>query len=151
MPSVATAIDIARLYEELRDCVRANDQEGVKRVFAELVAARRPVAEILAEVKSLTKEREAAEAEKAEAEETAKNSFTREWPVATASAQIRPSPPAPAYRRCRGASCRRSLFTTHPIFVAAPRHCGDAGCCRAAIERTRDAEGVGAAAQPSTA
>ena len=104
MPSVATAIDIARLYEELRDCVRANDQEGVKRVFAELVAARRPVAEILAEVKSLTKEREAAEAEKAEAEETAKNSFTREWPVATASAQIRPSPPAPAYRDFGAAS-----------------------------------------------
>jgi hypothetical protein len=37
MPSVATAVDVARLYDELRDCVRANDQEGVKRVFNELV------------------------------------------------------------------------------------------------------------------
>ena len=41
MPSVATAFDVARLYDELRECVRANDQEGVKRVFGELVAARR--------------------------------------------------------------------------------------------------------------
>jgi len=99
MPSVATAIDIARLYEELRECVRANDQGGVKRVFGELVAARRPVAEILAEVKNLTKEREEAEAEaKAAAEAKAKSSFTREWPVSTASSQFRQSPPAQAYR-----------------------------------------------------
>src|SRR5437016_11957752 len=58
MPSLATAVDVARLYDELRDCVRANDQEGVKRVFNELVRARRPVTEILAEVKSISKERE---------------------------------------------------------------------------------------------
>ena len=71
MPSLATAFDVARLYDELRECVRANDQEGVKRVFSELVQARRPVSEILAEVKSLTKERETAdtEAEKPETEE----------------------------------------------------------------------------------
>lgn len=45
MPSLATAFDVARLYDELRECVRANDQEGVKRVFSELVQARRPVSE----------------------------------------------------------------------------------------------------------
>ena len=36
MPSLATAFDVARLYDELRECVRANDQEGVSRVFGEL-------------------------------------------------------------------------------------------------------------------
>jgi hypothetical protein len=103
MPSVATAFDVARLYDELRECVRANDQEGVKRVFGELVAARRPVAEILAEVKSLTKEREKAEAE-AKPETETKSSFTREWPVTTASSQPRPSAPAPTYQNIAPAS-----------------------------------------------
>ena len=79
MPSLATAFDVARLYDELRECVRANDQEGVKRVFSELVQARRPVSEILAEVKSLTKERERADTETEKPETEEKTSFTREW------------------------------------------------------------------------
>jgi hypothetical protein len=78
MPSVATAFDVARLYDELRECVRANDQEGVKRVFAELVSARRPMSEILGEIRSLSKERE--KPEPAEAP-----SLVREWPVRTSS------------------------------------------------------------------
>ena len=98
MPSLATAFDVARLYDELRECVRANDQEGVKRVFSELVQARRPVSEILAEVKSLTKERETTETDAEKPETEAKNSFTREWAVSTASSQVRPSTPAQAYR-----------------------------------------------------
>jgi hypothetical protein len=78
MPSVATAFDVARLYDELRECVRANDQEGVKRVFAELVSARRPMSEILGEIRSLSKERE--KPEPAEGP-----SLVREWPVRTSS------------------------------------------------------------------
>jgi hypothetical protein len=97
MPSLATAFDVARL-DELRECVRANDQEGVKRVFSELVQARRPVSEILAEVKSLTKERERADTEAEKPEAEGKTSFTREWAVSTASSQVRPSTPAQASR-----------------------------------------------------
>src|SRR5204863_450531 len=104
MPSLATAFDVARLYDELRECVRANDQEGVKRVFSELVQARRPVSEILAEVKSLTKERERADTETEKPETEEKTSFTREWAVSTASSQVRPNTPAQAYRDVASAS-----------------------------------------------
>jgi hypothetical protein len=104
MPSLATAFDIARLYDELRECVRANDQDGVKRVFSELVQARRPVSEILAEVKSLTKERESAESEAEKPETEAKTSFRREWAVSTPSSQMRSSTPTQAYRDAASAS-----------------------------------------------
>jgi len=104
MPSLATAFDIARLYDELRECVRANDQDGVKRVFSELVQARRPVSEILAEVKSLTKERENAESEAEKPEPEAKTSFRREWAVSTPSSQMRSSTPTQAYRDAASAS-----------------------------------------------
>src|SRR6202162_1185750 len=56
--------EVARLYEELRDCIRANDQQGVRRIFGELVRARRPVSEISGVVDGLSK---AAEKEEAEA------------------------------------------------------------------------------------
>jgi hypothetical protein len=52
---IAIPDEVARLYDELRDCVRANDQQGVKRIFGELVLARRPVSEISAVVESLSK------------------------------------------------------------------------------------------------
>ncbi|MBV8492818.1 MAG: hypothetical protein JO162_04995 [Alphaproteobacteria bacterium] len=90
MPSVATALDIARLYEELRECVRANDQEGVKRVFAELVRARRPVPEILAEVKSLTKEREKLE-ERVKSGPERPAFEPREWSVQVARSDTPPT------------------------------------------------------------
>lgn len=97
MPSVATALDIARLYEELRECVRANDQDGVKRVFAELVRARRPVPEILAEVKSLTKEREKSEEQEKSGPE--KPAFEpREWPVQVARSDTAQNAPAHTIR-----------------------------------------------------
>jgi len=88
MPSVATAIDVARLYDELRDCVRANDQEGVKRVFNELVRARRPVTEILDEVRSISKERERSEPV----------TPLREWPPRSPSAEAEPSTPGLTFR-----------------------------------------------------
>jgi hypothetical protein len=91
MPSVATAIDVARLYDELRDCVRANDQEGVKRVFNELVRARRPVTEILDEVRSISKERERSEPER-------DVTPLREWPPRSPSAEAEPSTPGLTFR-----------------------------------------------------
>jgi hypothetical protein len=91
MPSVATAIDVARLYDELRDCVRANDQDGVKRVFNELVRARRPVTEILDEVRSISKERERSEPER-------DVTPLREWPPRSPSAEAEPSTPGLTFR-----------------------------------------------------
>jgi cytoskeletal protein RodZ len=91
MPSVATAIDVARLYDELRDCVRANDQEGVKRVFNELVRARRPVTEILDEVRSISKERERSEPER-------DVTPLREWPPRSAPVEAEPSTPGLTFR-----------------------------------------------------
>ncbi len=91
MPSVATAVDVARLYDELRDCVRANDQEGLKRVFNELVRARRPVAEILAEVRSISKERE-------RPEPAGDVAPLREWPPRSAPADAEPSTPGLTFR-----------------------------------------------------
>jgi hypothetical protein len=91
MPSVATAIDVARLYDELRDCVRANDQEGVKRVFNELVRARRPVTEILDEVRSISKERE-------RSEPAGDVTPLREWPPRSAPVEAEPSTPDVTFR-----------------------------------------------------
>ena len=50
--AVTNAIEVARLYDELRDCFGNNDQEGAKRVFAQLDRAPRPLVEILGVVKS---------------------------------------------------------------------------------------------------
>ena len=91
MPSLATAVDVARLYDELRDCLRANDQEGVKRVFNELVRARRPVTEILEEVRSISKERERPEP----AEDVAP---LREWPPRSAPSETENRTPEFTFR-----------------------------------------------------
>jgi hypothetical protein len=48
-------VEVARLYDELRDCIQANDQQGVRRIFGELVRARRPVSEISGVVDGLSK------------------------------------------------------------------------------------------------
>ena len=37
MQAVNHTVEIERLYEELRECLQANDQAGVQRIFAELV------------------------------------------------------------------------------------------------------------------
>jgi len=47
--------EVARLYDELRDCIAANDQEGVQRIFGELVRAQRPISEISAIVEGLSR------------------------------------------------------------------------------------------------
>ena len=51
----AVPAEVARLYDELRDCIRTNDQQGVRRIFGELVLARRPISEISGVVESLSK------------------------------------------------------------------------------------------------
>jgi len=107
MPSVATALDVARLYEELRDCVRANDQDGVKRIFAELVRARRPVSEILGEVRSLSKERERPERQQSEV-------VRREWPVQTALSRDEPSAPGETFRNLES-GIDSSVAPTAPV------------------------------------
>jgi hypothetical protein len=107
MPSVATALDVARLYEELRDCVRANDQDGVKRIFAELVRARRPVSEILGEVRSLSKERERPERQQSEV-------VRREWPVQTALSRDEPSALGETFRNLES-GIDSSVAPTAPV------------------------------------
>ena len=54
--AVTNTIEVARLYDELRDCFGNNDQEGAKRVFAKLDRAPRPLVEILGAVKSFVRE-----------------------------------------------------------------------------------------------
>src|SRR5437764_1235312 len=56
MQAVNHTVEVERLYAELRECLQANDQAGVQRIFAELVRAKRPLAEIVGEVKRLTRE-----------------------------------------------------------------------------------------------
>jgi hypothetical protein len=47
--------DAARLYDDLRSFIRANDQQGVRRAIGELDRAGRPLAEVLAVVRSLSR------------------------------------------------------------------------------------------------
>lgn len=51
----AGSTEVARLYDELRDCIAANDQEGVQRIFGELVRAQRPISEISEIVEGLSR------------------------------------------------------------------------------------------------
>lgn len=48
-------VDAARLYDDLRSFIRANDQQGVRRAFGELNRAGRPITEVLAVVRSLSR------------------------------------------------------------------------------------------------
>jgi hypothetical protein len=47
MESATDSSGVTRLYEQLRDCIRANNQAGVERICRELVRAGRPLSEIL--------------------------------------------------------------------------------------------------------
>jgi hypothetical protein len=58
-----TPVEVGPLYDKLRDCIRASDQAGVARIFAELVRARRSVSEISQVVESLSRFSEEAEPE----------------------------------------------------------------------------------------
>ena len=114
MPSVATAVDVARLYDELRDCVRANDQEGLKRVFNELVRARRPVAEILGEVRSISKEREKPEPE-------GDLSPPREWPPRSAPSDAEQNAPGLSFRNFGPAIGSDPSPPAAPAITTSPR------------------------------
>jgi hypothetical protein len=46
--------EVATLYNELRDCIRANNKDRAKRVYRELSRAGRPLSEILGEVRSVS-------------------------------------------------------------------------------------------------
>src|SRR5918912_1450830 len=50
-------VDVGQLYEALRDCIDANDQEGISRVFAHLVRAGQPISAIADMVEALSKGR----------------------------------------------------------------------------------------------
>src|SRR5437868_5902870 len=53
----ANPIDLAQLYDALRDCIEGNDQEGVSRIFADLVRAGQPISAIADMVETLSKAR----------------------------------------------------------------------------------------------
>jgi hypothetical protein len=55
MDPITYPVDAVRLYDDLRSFIRANDQQGVRRAFDELNRAGRPIAEVLAVVRSLSR------------------------------------------------------------------------------------------------
>ncbi len=55
MDPITYPVDAARLYDDLRSFIRANDQQGVRSALGELNRAGRPIAEVLAVVRSLSR------------------------------------------------------------------------------------------------
>jgi len=101
MHALNTTIEVERLYIELGECIQANDQEGVQRIFAALVRAKRPLTEIVGEVKRLSRAGVRSEAEP-------EPSVTDEWPQPGIAPQpLEPAPeptPQPTYANFAGAS-----------------------------------------------
>ena len=101
MHALNTTIEVERLYIELGECIQANDQEGVQRIFAALVRAKRPLTEIVGEVKRLSRAGVRSEAEP-------EPSVTDEWPQPGIAPQpVEPAPeptPQPTYANFAGAS-----------------------------------------------
>jgi hypothetical protein len=101
MQALNSAVDVGRLYDELGECIQANDQDGVQRIFAELVRAKRPLAEIVGEVKRLSRVGVRSEPEP-------EPSATDEWPhPGLASQPVEPAPEPtsqPTYTNFAGAS-----------------------------------------------
>jgi hypothetical protein len=99
MQALNSAVDVGRLYDELGECIQANDQDGVQRIFAELVRAKRPLAEIVGEVKRLSRGGARSEPEP---------SATDEWPQPGVAPQpVEPAPeptPLPTYTNFARAS-----------------------------------------------
>ncbi len=100
MHALNTTIEVERLYIELGECIQANDQEGVQRIFAALVRAKRPLTEIVGEVKRLSRAGVRSEAEP-------EPSVTDEWPQPGIAPQpVEPAPqptPQPTYANFAGA------------------------------------------------
>jgi hypothetical protein len=94
MHAVNTTVEVERLYDELRECIRSNDQDGVQRIMGELVRAKRPLAEIIGEVKRLTRGG-------ARSEPGLEPSITDDWPQpSTTPPSVEPAPkvaPEPTY------------------------------------------------------
>jgi hypothetical protein len=94
MHAVNITVEVERLYDELRECIRSNDQDGVQRIMAELVRMKRPLAEIVGEVKRLSRE-------SARSGPVPEASTTGEWPQPSTTRQpVEPTPeasPEPAY------------------------------------------------------
>jgi hypothetical protein len=94
MHAVNSTVEVERLYDELRECIRSNDQDGVQRIMAELVRMKRPLAEIVGEVKRLSRE-------SARSGSVPEASTTGEWPQPSTTPQpVEPKPeasPEPAY------------------------------------------------------
>ena len=94
MHAVNSTVEVERLYDELRECIRSNDQDGVQRIMAELVRMKRPLAEIVGEVRRLSRE-------SARSGPVPEASTTGEWPQPSTTPQsVEPTPeasPEPAY------------------------------------------------------
>src|SRR5438067_13690583 len=90
MQAVNHTVEIERLYEELPECLQANDQAGVQRIFAELVRAKRPLAEIVGEVKRLTRAI-------LNPDPQPEPSATDRWAPPGAAPQTHEPPPAPTH------------------------------------------------------
>jgi hypothetical protein len=101
MQALNSTVEVERLYIELGECIQVNDQEGVQRIFAALVRAKRPLAEIVGEVRRLSRAGVRSEAEPEPA-------VTDEWPQPGIAPQpVEPAPeptPQPTYVNFAGAS-----------------------------------------------
>src|SRR5205814_612077 len=96
MQAVNHTVEVERLYDELRECLQANDQAGAQRIFAELVRAKRPLAEIVGEVKRLSRGSTRSELDP-EPSTASEHSITEEWrqpdiPPQSATAAPEPAP-----------------------------------------------------------
>jgi len=124
MHAVSSTVEVERLYDELRESIRANDQDGVQRIMAELVRMKRPLAEIVGEVKRLSRESMRSEPEP-------ESSTTDEWPQPSMTSQsVEPAPkaiPEPTYTHFPSTNTSAPSSTSTAIYRE-PEH--DAGGLR---------------------
>src|SRR5438067_6105320 len=100
MHALNSTVEVERLYDELREAIRANDQDGTQRIMAELVRAKRPLAEIVGEVKRLSRE-------SAGPESGAEPAAADDWQSDIAPQSVQPSPESisePSYTHFASAS-----------------------------------------------
>src|ERR1700732_238223 len=86
MQALNSAVDVGRLYDELGECIKPNYQEGFHGILPERARAKRPLAEIVGEVKRLSRVGVRSEPEP-------EPSATDEWPhPGLASQPVEPAP-----------------------------------------------------------